>query len=381
MPELPEVETIRKIICKQVQGAVISDICIYNKNSLDNIRVNTFVDGVAGSTIVNIERRGKYFIFNLSSGTMVIHLRLNGMLHVDESKDMPKYGIMSFILSDGRVLHLCDARKFAKVSFIPKGVEDTVSGIHKLGIEPFDRELTIDYLKRYWRFKSGTVKEALMEQDVIAGFGNLYSDDILFYCGIYPMKRCINLTDSNYADLVKTIPDIMMNAIMMNNVQEEDYVKIRNHDFGASKHTWVYGRDGKPCRVCGTIIQSVKLGGRTCRYCPACQRRVKIVPDEVNSDMLFEVAKYIGICIESGLGFNPNDIPSGVFDLSDTINVSWEHFVWCVYKYIMTEDAFTVSDQRFGEWRRNKVLAIYNMNDSHFNTGINWIKSQRWREE
>ena len=380
MPELPEVETIRSILSKQVAGAKIADITVHYTGALNGINVYQLVDGLVGAIILNVERRGKFFQFNLDKGQLVIHLRLNGMLHVSDSEEKPKYPIVDFILTDGRVLHLCDPRKFAKVSFIPIGSDDTISGVHKLGIEPFDKKLTVEYLKNRWKLKSGTVKEALLEQSTIAGFGNIYSDELLFYCGINPMKRCMSLTDRNYEDIVKAIPDIMIHAIAMNNVSEGEYEKIRNHEFGANRQLRVYGRDYEPCMICGTKIESTQIGGRTSRFCPACQHKVKFVDKEVTPDMLATVAKYIGARIEADGKFDPGEVPSNLCFLVDTTSITWEHFVWCAYKYVMTEDAVSVSDQRLGVWRKDKVLAIYNMNDSHFSIGISWLKSQKWRE-
>lgn len=382
MPELPEVETIRKIVGKQINGSKICDVKVYNAGSLVGVDKDSFVDNLRGRTIENIDRRGKYFIFNLDIGQMVLHLRLNGQLYVtDGTTPISKYSLMTFLLTDGKMLHFDDQRKFGKVCFIPDGEEDRISGVHRLGIEPFDDGLTVGYLKKWWKHKTCSVKEALLDQDVIAGFGNLYSDDILFLCGIYPKKRCINLSDKNYEDLVKAIPDVMMRGIMVDNVSEEQYSKMRGKVFEGKVHAFMYGRAGQPCKACGTMIRSMKLGGRTCCYCPACQHTVKMIPNEVNPDVLGDVAKYIGSYIQQYGSFDSNLILCNYIDTSKSENLTWEEFVMCAYEYIMTEDAVSVSDQKFGEYRKQKSLALYNINNDSFTVGMLWIKTQKWRDQ
>lgn len=373
MPELPEVETIKNIISKQVCNSTITDVRVSNVKSLEHISKETFVDGIKGSIIKSICRRGKYFIFDLNTGSLVIHLRMNGKLYVTGDNTSNSYEIATFSLMDGRVLHFDDQRKFAKMAFIPAGEVDTISGVSKLGLEPFDKNLTSDYLKKYWGYKPTTVKEALLEQDVIAGFGNFYSDDLLFICGIHPMKRCINLSDKNYDDLVKTIPEIMKWGIVMDRVTESEYAKLNIEGFEAKRNSYVYGRAGYSCRICGTRIQSMKVSGRTCCFCPSCQHRVKMVPEDVNPDILKEVAKYIGMYITT----------YGMYEFSlsgEMYEYTWEDFVLEVYKSIMTEDAIVMGDDKSGDSRAVRSHLILDGDESDFEIGLRWIKSQKWKE-
>lgn len=381
MPELPEVETIRTMLSKQIRNVKIVSVNVCNSRTIENIDKDLFVHGVTGSTVESISRRGKYFLFNLSSGTMVLHLRMDGQLYVDEYPQLTSsHTLIVFNLEDGRALHFDDQRRFAKAAFIPLGVEDEISGVSKLGLEPFDENLTADYLKRRWCTKTCSVKEALMDQSVVAGFGNFYSDDLLFLCGIYPKKRCINLSNKNYADLVRTMPELMTRAIMINNVTEDEYSKIRGHGFKARELSYVYGRAGNLCKSCGSVIRSMKLGGRTCSYCPSCQHTVKILKDEITPDVLLDVAKFIGSYIQLW-GEYRADIVASTSETFEPSSMTWEEYVMFVYKDIMSEDAISVSDQRFGEWRKYKALAIANDNsNSSFEVGVKWLKSQRWRE-
>ncbi len=380
MPELPEVETIRRNISKKVCGEVIEDVNVLNIGAIENKDRNSFIQNVKGATINSIDRRGKYLIFNLNCGTMVLHLRLNGQLYVtDYNEAVSKYACITFYLSNSKVMHFDDMRKFAKASFIPVGENDIVSGVHRLGIEPFDAiNLSVDYLKRYWSHQTFTVKEALLNQDVIAGFGNFYSDEILFLCGINPNKRCINLTDKNYQDLVKCIPEIMEWGIRINAISEKDCGRVDRDGFNTRKESYVYGRAGQPCKVCGCRIVSTKLGGRTCCYCPACQMRVKIIRSDVDPDMLADVAKFIGTCIKQCGSFDVSIIYS-----EENPNISairWEDFVRSAYKYIMSEQAISIVDDPSGDSRVQHSIIVKNISDDNFDVGINWIRSQAWKE-
>lgn len=373
MPELPEVESIRRVISKQVCNTEIKDVVVFNNRTLEHITTDNFIDSVKGSTINRIDRRGKYLIFRLSAGKMVIHLRMHGMLYVTENSNYANgYDVVSFVLSDNKILHLEDFRKFAKVYFIPSGVEDKTSGVHRLGLEPFDIRLTADYLKSRWKYSTKSIKETLLDQDVVAGIGNFYSDDILFLCGIYPKKRCINLSDKNYEDLAKTIPDVMQWGIDYNIATQDSKSKVHGRGFSAKDHSYVYGRAGKMCRICRTPINSYKFGSRTCCFCPSCQRRVKIIPNEVSPALLCEVAQYIGSYIQ----LNKKDY----WTPYKTSDFTWEEFVLREYSNIMTEDCIRIGDQCEGKFRQDRILVFNNMSDSSFQVGIDWIKSQKWKE-
>lgn len=380
MPELPEVETIRIIVQKQVRGLTINSVDVHNSCSLNRICEDDFVVAVTGSVIRSIDRRGKYFIFNLSSGTMVLHLRMDGQLYVVNDADHAnRYTLLSFNLSDGSVLRFDDKRKFAKASFIPDGVEDTVSGVSKLGLEPFGSNLTAEYLRKKWRSSFTTIKEALLDQTIIAGFGNFYSDDLLFICGINPKKKCAGLTVHNYESIAKMAPKVIDWGISLDRVTEEEYTKIGEHGFNAKNHSYVYGRSGMPCKVCGDTIRSFKFGGgRTCCYCPSCQHTVKFLSNDLNSDMFDMVLRYIGSWIRQFSKFETYFILSNKYDTSGPETIRWDNFVMCVYESIMTEDVVSIEHDSSWGFRMLRARAIGSMSDVDREEGLVWLKSKNW---
>ena len=200
MPELPEVETIRRVLLPYLKNAVIESARV-DDAAIAYPSPARFVELVEGQKIKDIERRGKFLRFVLKNGVMTLHLRMTGCLTlVPQGTPDPPHLRAVFFLSSGRRLNFEDVRRFGRLWFTPAGEAD-VSGAEKLGIEPFDGALTVEFLAEKCKNRKRTVKQLLLDQGVIAGIGNIYSDEILFSAGIRPDRTGASLEREELARL------------------------------------------------------------------------------------------------------------------------------------------------------------------------------------
>lgn len=219
MPELPEVETIRRVLEPQLQNRTIEKVTVNHKDAVAYPSVDDFCLGLTGQMVSHIQRRGKFLIICMKSGDRVIlHLRMTGgLLFTPKNYPEEKYTHLIFHFDQGQKLLFSDMRRFGRFWFLKKEEKDTFSGIAKLGIEPFDPKLSADYLKTYLGTRKKAIKTCLLDQSIIAGIGNIYSDEILFavcifYCFVRFLICCVfcglcqsfcNLTEiSFYAGIV-----------------------------------------------------------------------------------------------------------------------------------------------------------------------------------
>lgn len=384
--ELPEVETICRVLNEQINGSCIDDVVVYNSGTLEFWSVDSFTNNISHKVINSITRKGKYVVLNVNGGCIYLRIRVNGQIYVtsgDESVN--RYSLINFILGDGRILHLDDVSKFAKAYYVKESDADVFGSAHRLGLDPFDDGLTAEYLKKRWGCKTGNIKSALLEQDVVAGFGDFYSDELLFKCGIHPEKKCEDLSDDDFECLAKNIPIIMQWGINNDKVSPEEYDNTRGTSFNAIEAAHMYGRKGKPCERCGTVIERTEIGGRTCCYCPVCQPIVRLASytrsSDITPEMLAEVAQYIGAYISTYGHFETYVVPDidgeGLYEG----DVTWEEFVGCAHRYI-TDPSVVNKDygNDAGEQNATIKFVISKIDTSSFYTGIKWIKSQKWKE-
>lgn len=275
MPELPEVETIRRIIEPQTAGRSIASIRIYNPKIIAFPDANTFESSLTGCTFTGMSRRGKFLIFHLDNGSrLVLHLRMTGQLLVTPP-DYPeeKHTHLIAELSDGKQLRYIDVRRFGRFWLLSRDEADTVTGMDKLGIEPDDEALTVDFLKEKLSKRKKAIKEMLLDQTIIAGIGNIYSDEILHATRIYPEKHCNILTNAEWNRLAEQIPKIIAWATEANEITPEDYLAGKGKEYRNTPFLRAYGHNGKPCEICGTPFEKMIVGGRSSCYCPKCQKK------------------------------------------------------------------------------------------------------------
>ena len=210
MPELPEVETIKNVLKPHIVGLSIENVKIYNESVVAHPCADEFVAKLKGQTFADVIRRGKFLIFCLSSGDrLILHLRMTGCLTVATADELlTKHTRVVFVLSGKSELRYEDIRRFGKFWFVGKVEKDEFSGIDKLGIEPFDVGFNVGYLKRKIANSKKPIKELLLDQSIVAGIGNIYSDEICFAAKILPYRSGNSLTENEIWTLYETIPKL-----------------------------------------------------------------------------------------------------------------------------------------------------------------------------
>lgn len=273
MPELPEVETVRRVLLPHLKNREIERVAIYSAGVIAFPGAEEFTRSVTGARITDLKRRGKYLRFLLSDGgMMVLHLRMTGCLTLQPAQsEREKHTHVAIALNGGEELRYEDVRRFGKFWYIGAGMAD-VSGAENLGIEPFDAALTMQYLQDRGAKRAVTIKQFLLDQRVIAGIGNIYSDEILFSAGILPQRACGTLTASEWAKLAVTIPERLQYFIDTNAISFDEYNAGKGRDYRNTPYLQVYGRAGKPCRKCGATLEHLTIGGRSSIFCPHCQK-------------------------------------------------------------------------------------------------------------
>lgn len=269
MPELPEIETVKSVIEPQIRGLTIKGIIVGRPEVIAHPGSDEFCKAVAGQEISAMARRGKFLMLHLKNGSrLVLHLRMTGCLLVTPP-DCPreKHTHIVFFLSNGKELRFSDTRRFGRFWLIRSGEEDTYSGLGKLGPEPFSSECSAEYLKSRLGKRKRTIKECLLDQGVIAGIGNIYSDEILFRAGICPVRPADSLAEEEWKRLAATIPRCLSYFIEKNRIDADDYLETRGQDYRNTPFLQVYGHAGEPCPNCGSLLRRTVIGGRSSVYC------------------------------------------------------------------------------------------------------------------
>lgn len=276
MPELPEVETIRRVIEPQIQGHVIEDVILKRPEVIAHPAADEFGSRLRGQIFHEIARSGKFLIFQMESGDRVIlHLRMTGCLLLTPA-DYPeeKHTHLVFRLNSGEELRFSDTRRFGRFWLLQKGEVDLYSGMEKLGKEPFAPDFSAEYLNDRLGRRKKSIKQCLLEQSVIAGIGNIYSDEILFAAGLYPACPANRLTGEEWTQLATVIPQQLSYYIEKNEITPQEYLETKGKDYRNTPFLQVYGKEGKPCPVCGQTLCRMVIGGRSSIFCPDCQKEI-----------------------------------------------------------------------------------------------------------
>ncbi len=275
MPELPEVETIKRVLDPQLQGLVIKNVVLNRPEVIAYPNGDEFCRRLVGQTLTGMARRGKYLLLWLNSGDRVIlHLRMTGcLLLAPAGFPEEKHTHLLFRLNNGEELRFSDTRRFGRFWLLQKEEADSYSGIEKLGKEPFDPALTAEYLKACFGKRKKAIKECLMEQSAVAGIGNIYSDEILFAARIYPARLACSLTGEEWERLATIVPERLSYFIEKNSITPEEYFETKGKDYRNTPFLQVYGKKGEPCPVCGQPLCRMVIGGRSSAFCPRCQKK------------------------------------------------------------------------------------------------------------
>lgn len=265
MPELPEVETIKRDLEKVILGKKITEVCVHNPKVIREPSVGKFKEGLTNVTVKNILRKAKILILELSNGkSLTIHLKMTGQLVYPGGGAKSR---VSFNFSDGKVLDFNDQRLFAELRLLDDW--RALKFIRGLGPEPF--VLSLGQFKNMLSLKKTKIKPLLMDQEFISGIGNLYAAECLFRAGINPEKPAQSLSDNEKEALFKEIKDVLNEAIEHGGSSVDDYVRVSGKPGGYAAYHKVYGRQGKPCLICKTPVKRISLGGRGTFFCPKCQ--------------------------------------------------------------------------------------------------------------
>ena len=273
MPELPEVETVRRVLEPYLLKKTITGVQIHNAQVIAAPSPEKFAEDVFGQKIAAFTRRGKFLRLMFDSGDyLTIHLRMTGCLTIEQQPaPLEKHTHVVLSLDDGNELRYEDVRRLGKLWFARNGEED-ISGVKKLGIEPFDGTLNAAYLRGKCQNSKKPVKSMLLDQTVVAGIGNIYSDEILFSCSVLPERECRSLTDSEWEKLTLTIKERILYFTEKNAVSFDEYSLFKGKDYRNTPYLQVYGKSGKPCPACGEPLKKIVVGGRSSVFCPHCQK-------------------------------------------------------------------------------------------------------------
>jgi formamidopyrimidine-DNA glycosylase len=270
LPELPEVETIRRDLEKEIVGHKIIDLVYEVPKMLQPSPEK--VETIVGRHIVSAGRVGKLLLLGIENdGTVGIHLKLSGRLFIRNQKDpLDKFTYVIFKLDDGRELRFTDFRKFGYVKLISNS-EELNSIKSTYGPEPLAEDFTVDSLKKALSKTSRAVKTVIMDQSKIAGVGNIYADEALWYAKIHPETAANQLTDKELERLYQGIVKAIEAGIADRGTSVDDYLDIYGKEGGHAKNLNVFRQNGEPCSRCGTIIKKIRVGGRGTHFCPSCQ--------------------------------------------------------------------------------------------------------------
>lgn len=275
MPELPEVETIVSELDQKVKGRKISDLEILEPKMLyGDPRL------IKGLEIERIRRRAKLIIFDLSSNFhLIIHLKLTGQLIVkeknEENKGLDELGPTRIIIrfTDGSQINFNDLRKFGWLKIVDEKQLSDILKKENYGPEPLEKDFTLEkFTSLLAQREKAQIKPLLMDQTFIAGIGNLYSDEILFYAGIHPKRRVGELTNAEIKKIHEGIKKILTEALKYKGSSLDTYRRTTGEKGTYEFHRKVYRRAGQKCLRCGSVIKSIKMGGRTACFCPNCQK-------------------------------------------------------------------------------------------------------------
>ncbi|MBL1176301.1 DNA-formamidopyrimidine glycosylase [Pantanalinema sp. GBBB05] len=317
MPELPEVETVRrglnrKTLNQPIQGGDV----LLERTIAYPTTVSEFLAGLEGTTIATWHRRGKYLLAELTrgggdggdegdkevtiklantspspsslpsppslsssssppaAGYLGVHLRMTGqLLWLPPTEPLQKHTRVRLFMGDDRELRFVDQRTFGQMWWVPPGQppEQVITGLQALGPEPFSDQFSVAYLIKQLCDRRRPIKNALLDQSLVAGVGNIYADEALFLSGIHPTTLCCDLPRSQIERLRDNIIRVLEASIEAGGTTISTFRDLAGVNGNYGGVAWVYGRDGDDCRQCGTVIQRLKLAGRSAHFCPTCQ--------------------------------------------------------------------------------------------------------------
>lgn len=277
MPELPEVETVRRTLDPLLRDRIISEFTLGWHRTLEHPALDHFSEVVTGATVTGVARRGKLILIQLSTGDAItVHLRMTGeLLYLPPSltvraSDREPYLRAAFAFDDGSELLFYDTRKFGKIAY--RTVEELASLESHLGDEPLEAAFTADRLATILSARRRQIKPLLLDQTVIAGLGNIYVDESLFRSRIHPLQTAADIDAARITALHAAIVDVLTTAVALHGTTFRDYRSGLGESGSNQSRLRIYGlKPGTPCPECGTELERLVIGQRGSIFCPNCQ--------------------------------------------------------------------------------------------------------------
>jgi formamidopyrimidine-DNA glycosylase len=278
MPELPEVEVVRRDLEREVVGKKIKSVEVNGMRSIRRYRQRKpFTSALEGRKITGVDRKGKYLILKLDDGNaLVVHLGMAGqLLRAKTAREpVPKHTHVTIVFTQGGQLRFVDPRTFGEM-FVASydGIEQEVDELAHLGIDPLETAMSWDYFGELVAQRHAKLKPALMDQKFLAGIGNIYSDEILFTAGLRWDRMSDSLSPEEVRRLYRSVVETLQDAVKYrgSSLADEQYVDLFGNKGEYQLHHKVYAREGDPCRRCRQPIVREKAGGRSTFFCAACQ--------------------------------------------------------------------------------------------------------------
>ena len=270
MPELPEVETIRRGIVPHIQGKRITQVLVRQPQLRWTVSAE-LSQSLTGQRIDSIHRRAKYLLFSTSGGRMMVHLGMSGSLRIGRTGAAPqKHDHLDIHCEDDTLLRYRDPRRFGSVFWLPGDSSHPL--LDSLGPEPLTDALNGEYLYQQSRARRLAVKLFIMNSQILVGVGNIYANEALHLAGIKPTRSAQKIARQRYEVLAQCIKQVLADAIKAGGTSLQDHVREDGSPgyFKPSLH--VYGRGGEACYHCGRKLKEIRLNNRTTVYCTACQR-------------------------------------------------------------------------------------------------------------
>ena len=275
MPELPEVETVKETLKLKLIGKKIKDVKVYYDSIIAYPEVKEFSKQIKNLPIKDIKRRGKWLMFDLDKYYLLSHLRMEGKYFFKNKEDkLDNHEHVVFTLDGDEELRYRDTRKFGKMYLIKKEDINSIGPIKDLGLEPWDDNLTKEYLRDKYKNKKLPIKTVLLDQSIIVGIGNIYADEILFLSKLNPLIKCCDLKDNDLDNIIKYTKEVLEKAIKLGGTTIRTYTSVDGVHGRFQNELLIHGKDKDVCPNCGQPVEKIRVGGRGTYYCINCQKDI-----------------------------------------------------------------------------------------------------------
>jgi formamidopyrimidine-DNA glycosylase len=271
MPELPEVETTRRGLLPHVVGRRIRDVVVRNPNLRWPVP-RDLRERLKGEKVLDIRRRGKYLLFEVAKGHLLVHLGMSGRLSLVSADQPPRlHDHVDLELEGSKAVRLTDPRRFGAMLWVRGPAEKHVL-LRGLGVEPLEAGFDGAALQRLARGRRVAVKHFLMNGRLVTGVGNIYASEALFRAGIHPLRSVARISRERWDRLAGSVRETLESALAAGGTTLRDYASLEGRPGEFGTQCAVYGRGGEPCTRCGARIRALRQGQRSTFYCPGCQK-------------------------------------------------------------------------------------------------------------